>query len=191
MTLSEAAALVVDALEQQGIAYMVTGGLAANLYGIPRATHDADIVLQVSGSDMAKVAMAFPTELELDPQITFETITGSSRQTLRTLDDEDPVEIELFFLGRDDHHQERFQRRRRRAIVEIGREGWVATAEDMIIQKLRWNRDKDRDDALNILAVQGDALDFTYIEKWCAVHGTLQRLAEMRRSIPPDLAGAG
>jgi hypothetical protein len=55
----------------------------------------------------------------------------------------------------------------------------------MIIQKLRWNRNKDRDDVLNILAVQGDALDFAYVEKWCDAHGTLQRLEEMQRSIPP------
>jgi hypothetical protein len=55
----------------------------------------------------------------------------------------------------------------------------------MIIQKLRWNRDKDRDDARNILAVQGDTLDFTYIERWCEAHGTRGRLEELRQSIPP------
>jgi hypothetical protein len=61
----------------------------------------------------------------------------------------------------------------------------MATAEDMIVQKVRWNRDKDRDDARNILAVQGSALDFPYIERWCDAHGTRERLEELRRSIPP------
>jgi hypothetical protein len=55
----------------------------------------------------------------------------------------------------------------------------------MIVQKIRWWRDKDREDARNILAVQGDALDYPYIEKWCDTHGTLQRLEDLRRSIPP------
>ena len=44
---------------------------------------------------------------------------------------------------------------------------------------------KDRDDARNILAVQGDALDFAYIGRWCDTHGTRARLEELRRSIPP------
>ena len=61
----------------------------------------------------------------------------------------------------------------------------MATAEDMVIQKVRWNRDKDRDDARNILAVQGDALDYAYIEHWCDSHGTRTRLEDLRRSIPP------
>ena len=45
----------------------------------------------------------------------------------------------------------------------------------------------DIDDAQNILAVQGDAIDYAHIEMWCARHGTLERLAEVRAGIPPGL----
>jgi hypothetical protein len=57
----------------------------------------------------------------------------------------------------------------------------------LVIQKLRWARRKDLDDAQNILAVQGDAIDYAHLEKWCALHGTLDRLAEVRAGIPPGL----
>jgi hypothetical protein len=70
-------------------------------------------------------------------------------------------------------------------LPDLEREAWIATAEDMIIQKVRWGRLKDLDDALNVLAVQGDKLDFAYIERWCRAHGTLEQLDELRRSIPP------
>ncbi|MEQ1858586.1 MAG: hypothetical protein ABMA13_01470 [Chthoniobacteraceae bacterium] len=66
-------------------------------------------------------------------------------------------------------------------------EAFVPTAEDLIVQKLRWARDKDIADIRDMLGVQGDALDFAYVERWCRTHGTLVRFEEIRRSIPADL----
>ena len=183
MKSDEAVCTLLDALTAAGLPHMVTGGLVANAHGIPRSTHDADIVVQVQGGDFAAFARSLPAMLQLDPQISFETITGSQRQIVALKGS--PFRIELFFLGTDPHHQERFQRRVWKCLPDLEREAWIATAEDMVIQKVRWNRDKDRDDARNILAVQGDALDFAYIERWCDAHGTRTRLDELRRSIPP------
>ncbi len=46
----------------------------------------------------------------------------------------------------------------------------------MIVQKLRWAKDgrrgKDYDDARDVMAVQGRALDFAYIRAWADRHGT-------------------
>lgn len=65
----------------------------------------------------------------------------------------------------------------------------MATAEDMIITKLRWTaeaqRAKDRDDVRNIIAVRGADLDWNYIDSWCTTHGTRALLAEVRTSLPP------
>ena len=174
---------VLDALTAAAIPHMVTGGLVANAHGIARSTKDADIVIQVEGADFGTFERALPVDLSLDPQISFETITGSRRQIVRLSGTE--FTIELFFLGSDPHHRERFARRIIKHLPDLDRDGWMATAEDMIIQKVRWNRDKDRDDATNILGVQGNALDFPYIERWCREHGTLARLEELRRKIPP------
>ena len=53
------------------------------------------------------------------------------------------------------------------------------------MQKLRWclggRRAKDFDDAVAVMAVQGkQALDWPYIEKWCAEHGTMEVLAQAK-----------
>lgn len=179
----EAVNLIIEALAAGEIPHMVTGGLAANAYGIVRSTYDADIVLKIEGRNFEAFASALPEQLEIDPQISFETITGSRRQIVSLRGS--PFKIELFFLGQDPHHRERFLRRAWCFLPDLQRKAWTATPEDMIVQKVRWNRDKDRDDARNILGVQGSALDFAYIERWCAEHGTLARLEELRRSIPP------
>ncbi len=183
MTAWDGVRAVLEALAVAGIPHMVTGGLVANAHGIARSTKDADIVIQVEGADFGAFERALPSELSLDPQVSFETITGSRRQIVRVAGTE--FTIELFFLGSDPHHRERFSRRMWRHLPDLERDGWMATAEDMVIQQVRWNRDKDRDDATGILGVQGDALDFRYIERWCREHGTLGRLEELRGKIPP------
>jgi hypothetical protein len=94
---------------------------------------------------------------------------------------------ELFELSDDPHDRARFARRQ--AATILGHRSFVATAEDMIITKLRWatggGRAKDRDDIRNIMAVQGAALDWAYVERWAAEHGTSDLLLEIRASLPP------
>jgi hypothetical protein len=47
MNLYELAAHVIEALEAENIPYMVVGALSSSVFGIPRATKDVDIVLQL------------------------------------------------------------------------------------------------------------------------------------------------
>jgi len=183
VTSRDAILRVLGALKETGKAHLVTGALASNYYGIERSTKDADIVLETAPEDFTAFAKLLGSELKLDPQVSFETITGSLRHIITVAGTD--FQIELFLLGSDRHHQERFARRRPACLKGLGADTWIPTAEDVVIQKVRWGRLKDLDDALNVLAVQGDALDFAYIESWCREHGTLERLNDLRRSVPP------
>ena len=67
---------------------------------------------------------------------------------------------------------------------------WLPSAEDVIVTKLRWaeraKRGKDYEDVRDVIAVQGDAaLDWDYIHRWAAEHGTRTLLDQIRASIPP------
>ena len=97
-----------------------------------------------------------------------------------------PFVCELFVRSDDAHDRERFARRQR--VLVLGRDAFVATAEDMIVTKLRWARDagrlKDREDIRNIVAVRGSELDWPYLERWTSEHGTGDLLAEIRASLP-------
>jgi hypothetical protein len=180
LTSEEKAIAAIDALNQLGISYMVTGSFASNSHGIARSTNDIDLVVEASGFSAAKVASLLGDEFQLDQQVYFETITGTTRFVIRHRDS--PFVIEFFLLSDDAHDRCRFDRRMEAAI--LGKRTNIATAEDVIIAKLRWSqrgrRPTDRDDAKNVIAVQGDRLDWPYIRKWCREHGTLELLEEIR-----------
>jgi hypothetical protein len=98
-------------------------------------------------------------------------------------------EIALFVAEAFDacNNQERF--RRRRQIRLWDRQVWLPTVEDMIITKLHWgllaNRSKDREDVRDMIAVQGDRIDWEYVHGWCEQHGTRSLLDDIRYSIQP------
>jgi hypothetical protein len=123
--------------------------------------------------------------VEFDPQVTFEMLTGSLRHIL-TAKTQPPFLVELFELGADPFAIERFSRRRAAWSGQIKRQVFLPTAEDVIVQKLRWGRPKDLEDARDVLAVQSPArLDMEYITRWCDTHQTCAILRTMLAEIDP------
>ncbi len=184
---NEATARVVDAFDSLGINYLLADSYSSNYYGIPRSTKDADFVA-VLEKKIVRLAELLGGEFELDPQPSFESVTGTMREIL--IVDSLPFKIEIFHLSSDPHDQSRFERRRKAHDDIIGRDVFIPTAEDVIVTKLRWahgaKRGKDSDDVRDVIAVQGDeALDWDYIHKWTAEHGTRELLDEIRASVPP------
>lgn len=181
----EGVIVLLEAFEAARVEYVIVGALASGAWGIPRSTKDADFVVACGAAELDTVLKKLPSAFSLDPQARMELFTGTHRWILHLADT--TFEIEVFLLGTDPHHAQIFARKRRERVLMIDRQAWIPTAEDLVIQKLRWARRKDLDDVQNILAVQGDAFDYAYAEDWCAKHGTLARLAEIRANIPPDL----
>lgn len=185
MSPADATAAVIDALGDLAVPYMVVGSLATNLYGIPRSSQDADFVIYLESISLQDLAQRLGPALPIDPQPTFESVTGTICHHIRLPDP--PFHIELFRLSEDPHDQARFQRRRQ---VHIGdRETFAPTAEDVLITKLRWalhaQRTKDSDDIRSVLSVQQGNLDWNYIHSWCDQHGTRELLDQIRQELPP------
>jgi hypothetical protein len=184
MTAEEAVVAVIDALERARISYMIVGSVAANFHGIPRATRDVDFVVELPAGALEHLRETLPSPLALQSQGGFETVTGTTRYVIEL--PRSPFVAELFVRSDDPHDQARFRRRARVAL--LGREASVATAEDMIVTKLRWadaaNRAKDRDDVRNMLAVRSGDLDWDYVLHWTDAHGTRALLDEVRSSLP-------
>lgn len=184
MTPDEAVVTVLAALDAAAIPYMIVGSLASNFHGIPRSTRDADFVVQLSRDSLQQLDTHLAGGLALERQGAFEGVTGTTRHLITLAGS--PFVCELFELSDDPHDRARFARRVQARV--FARDSFVASAEDMVITKLRWameaNRPKDRDDIRNILAVQGPLLDWSYLDGWAAVHGTAALLAEIRASVP-------
>lgn len=184
MTSLEKVTAVINTLNELGIPYMLTGSLASNMYGLVRATQDADFVVQVEADGISRIAAQLQPLFTLDPQASFETITMTMRYVLISGDEE--LKVELFLLSEDPHDKARFQRRIQGVFEE--RPVAVPTPEDIVVSKLRWHRRKDIDDVRNIMVMQAGMLDEDYIRGWCDKHGTRDRLERIRESIPkrPD-----
>jgi hypothetical protein len=134
VTADEAVVAVLDAFETAGMPSMIVGSLASNFHGIPRSTRDAGFVIDAPSGGLEHVARALPTALSLQRQGSFEAVTGTTRYLIKL--DGGPFVCELFVRSDDPHDRERFDRRQQVRI--LGRVAWVATAEDMIVTKLRW-----------------------------------------------------
>ena len=169
---SEAAvATIVDALEACQIEYMIVGAFSSNAYSIGRSTKDADFVVALRATQLTALMQRLGSDFRLDPQLQFETLTGSLRNVITFVPTK--FQIELFRLNqKDEHHLERFRRRRRQLLRVLDREVWIPTAEDVVIQKLRWQRRKDLDDVVNVLGVSGPGMDWDYLNSWTQKHGT-------------------
>lgn len=181
MNADEISLRVVEILNTHQIPYMLVGSLSTNFHSIVRSTKDADIVVQSSIGDVARlIASEFPL-LRLDSQIGFESVTGTKKLVLHAREGEG-FAVELFGLSDDPHDVERFQRRMK--VDWDGIVAWIATAEDAVITKTRWafsaNRHKDISDVQTLIAIRGHALDWPYIEHWCDIHGSRPLLDKIR-----------
>ena len=186
MTLEFLAIKVVDAVESSGVDFMVVGAIAAGAYGVPRSTRDVDLLLAVNlpGGVEAVIKLLEPL-VQFEPQVVFDTLTWGRRHVGNSRS-APPYKVELFEMFDEPFVQEEFRRRHRVFVPMLGRPTWLPTPEDVIVQKLRWGRNKDLDDARDVLAVQGtETLDMAYIESWCARHGTTDRLQAALAGIPP------
>jgi hypothetical protein len=147
MTADEAVVAVVRALETLAIPYMLSGSLATNVYGVPRATDDADFVVELpAGCRIDHVTAHLPDGIRHEPQSRFEPITSSPMHVFVLRDSS--FRLELFLLTDDPYDRERFSRRYRLE-TPFGAV-WIPTVEDVIVNKLLWasraGRPKDRDD---------------------------------------------
>ncbi|GDY21027.1 hypothetical protein LBMAG56_23730 [Verrucomicrobiota bacterium] len=178
---TEITARVIAALNQAGIPHMLVGAFSRNAYAHARATQDADLVVVMTGHTLAELMRALGPDFSLEEQTTFETNTGTMRDTL--VAGETGFKIELFHLSADAHDQERF--RRRNPTTFGPHPTSIPPPEDVIITKLRWLRHKDREDIKDIIAYLGaEALDWNYLHHWTDHHGTRAKLDAIRAEVP-------
>ena len=147
-----------------------------------RSTKDFDVVVQLGGHSIRALADRLKGQFQFDPQMKFETVTGTTKYLFRLV--ESPFEVEVFLLSDDEHDQARFARRKTARLS--GCNTFVPTAEDVIVMKARWaaTRRKDWDDITNVIAVSGDTIDWAYVNNWAERHGTRQILDQIKDSIP-------
>jgi len=174
---------VIKVFDELRVPYMLVGSFSSNYYGRPRSTKDADFVIEITADQLSGFRTKLGPGMVFDPQMSFETVTMTTRYLISH--PESAFKIELFLLTEDPHNQERFKRR-----IAVDFEGYpvsLPTAEDVIIQKLRWGksgrRSKDIEDAKEVLRVQAGQLDIAYVRRWCDQHGSTPLLEQLLHAV--------
>jgi len=157
--------LVTTRFEEIDIAYMVTGAVAVSYYGVPRATHDIDLVVAVSSREAEKVSGRFHNDFYVSDIL--EAIRH--RQMFNLIDQTSQIKVDCWVLDAEDaYHRVAFERRQRVPLWEKNVQ--MISKEDLILSKLLWYKESQSDVHLNdikgILRVQAASINNPYIAEW-------------------------
>ena len=192
MSQQELLTVVTQTLTNLGIEFMLSGSHASSLQGEARATHDIDLVVRLSLSDVEPLFLAFQDErFYLSKSAMTDAI--QKKRMFNLLETTSGEKVDFWVLTDSSFDLSRFSRRQKfdlgESIVD------VSSPEDTIIMKLLWCKqsggsEKQFNDVLRIYELQSDLLDDSYLQKWVNeldVKDFWQRvLYEAQPFIPPD-----
>ena len=174
--------LLIDCLHRlnrAGIAYMVTGSMASNFWGIPRSTHDLDFVIQLPPSATAKMVEAFTGDFHIDEA----AVRGAYQppHQFNAIHEHSSFKVDFWLPANTPFEREMFRRRMQRSMFSTP--AWIATPEDLILHKLYWDKltpsERQRGDAAGVFAVQGETLDQAYLRHWAGELGVGETLESL------------
>jgi hypothetical protein len=165
---------------------MVTGSFASSMLGLPRSTRDLDVVVDPQSHQVGDLYGAFdPNSWYIDALVVRDAF--ERRSMFNAVHLESGWKVDVIF--RKDRAWSREEFSRRTPLVVGNVPVMFLRAEDSILSKLEWVRQggslRQIEDAGTVLDVQGDALDFAYLEKWAAEIGVSDLLERIRSGREP------
>jgi hypothetical protein len=169
VTLGDLLSRVVFALEAAAIPYMVTGSIASSAHGLPRSTRDLDVVIRPTSEALIALIQLFPeSEYYADVEQALHAFESGSQ--FNVIDFATGWKVDFIIAEQSEYGRASFARRRRIDIAGVP--VFVTSAEDVILNKLKWAKlgssGQQVQDAAGIFSNQGKSLDFEYIEHWVA-----------------------
>ena len=182
---------VLDALDALEIPYVITGSYASNYWGRPRATHDADLVVEISPLKAAALAKRLEGEFYAPDFVLQEAAEHGGHANVIHM--QQAFKVDLWMRQDTPYDRERFARRRSGTM--FGRRVWVLGAEDTVLSKLLWYRaspvsQRQLQDAVEVYEIQEAHLDQAYLERWATALGLSDLLTQVRaQAAPPPYDG--
>lgn len=182
--------LFVHPLNRLGIRYMVTGAVAAIVYGETRLTHDIDVVMEVNADEAEKIVRAFPLQEFYCPPV--EVIRLETGRHLRghfnIIHHDTGFKADIYLMGQDNLHL--WAMSDRRCIQMKGGLLWVAPPEYVILRKLEYYREggseKHLRDISGMLNISLDQLDMAKIKEKVRNCGLEKEWDQVAKDIPVD-----
>lgn len=183
-SLYDVIAPVIAVLEELDLAHYIGGSVASITYGIPRATMDVDIAVQMKRRDVPVFVQRLTPFFYVDDEAIREAISNSSSFNLIPM--HGAVKVDVFIPPRTPFTASVFGRV---AYVPIApdapRPYCLPTAEDIILLKLQWYMlgnlvsNNQRNDIIGVLQTQAGHLDIVYLRRWAAFLNASDVFAEL------------
>lgn len=175
---------ITSFLKINKIPYMITGAWSAIYYGRPRASHDIDFVLELPSQDQKKAISVFeklPETFFVQTESIKEAI--DQRSIFNVIHLPSALKLDFWILTDDLFDKSRFSRRVKVKI--LGQPMNMASAEDTILQKLRWYKigkiEKHLIDAAFVYQIQKNNLNKEYLADWARRLGLGKYLRQLPR----------
>ena len=162
---------VSQILERLAIPYLTCGSIASSILGIPRATQDIDLVIDLSFARVEDFLKAMQAEFYVDSNAVRRAV--QTKTSFNAIHFTAVQKIDFFVHKQDDYSAEEMRRRFAVAVDETANNRvFIASPEDIILQKLVWYKMDSRvserqwTDVLGVIKVQGERLDRSYLIRW-------------------------
>jgi len=174
---------IVELFEELGIRYQIGGSVASSVYGIARATLDAAVMADLSLQHIAAIVEKLQGDYYIDERMMQDAVRR--RASFNVIHLASMIKVDIFVPKLDAFVESTFKR----SVIDTladepeARTFRLTSPEDLILRKLAWYQaggevsERQWNDVLGVIKVQGQSLDRVYLEQWASTLGLGSLLA--------------
>ena len=173
-------------LDDSNIPYMLSGSMCSSFHGQPRATNDADIVVDPTKEQLVHFLNSLGQNYYASKEAALEALKNNSMFNI--IDTQAGWKADIIIRKNRAYSKQEFARKTNEIVMGISL--WILSPEDSILSKLEWSKGRESqiqfNDVLGVLKVQWDRLDFDYLKKWAKeleVEDSLEHLLKEIRKL--------
>jgi hypothetical protein len=174
---------VASFCERESVPYRIVGSMASMAYGEPRFTNDVDVLVDLPLEKVETLCQEFPApDFFVAPHAVRQAI--STRHQFNILHIPAGLKVDMILSANCE-----FDRLNLNSGQRLRSEGaydaLFASPENVILMKLVYyqegSSEKHLRDISSMLAIQGEKIDHTYLDKWASELGVTEELQSVRR----------